>query len=237
MVVWALFDCESCSCYNALIEHHEVYSFGIGNGIHHFNLDLSNFTKASEILDKFPKADIIFASPPCETWVPLSIGAKRFYTKDNGFNFYWKDKWTPFDFTQKAKNKRLNGCNTALVTAAIIQYYSPRYWAIENGSRTLIFDFLESFSVLPLGYRNKCNYYSYGLNVLKPTIFYSNIILELKNNKPNVKTMPISQLSYKGKREMREKYGSISQVPALLYQDIMQQFRTGGKKNLFSNYE
>ena len=80
MVVWALFDSETATVANALPEH-EVYSFGIGGGTEHIHLDLSDFETARKELEKYPKPDIIFASPPCESWVDLSKGHLSKYTK------------------------------------------------------------------------------------------------------------------------------------------------------------
>ncbi|MDR2593902.1 MAG: hypothetical protein LBC87_03945 [Fibromonadaceae bacterium] len=88
-VVWALFDSETDGVKKALPEC-KVYSFGLGSGTGHINLDLSDFETAKKVLDTYPKPDYIFASPPCETWVPLSLGNKRFFTKETGLNFYWK---------------------------------------------------------------------------------------------------------------------------------------------------
>jgi len=221
--IWALFDSEVGSCAKALRDDHDVYSFGIGLGPYHRYLDLSDFGKAKKELDKYPKPDIIFASPPCETWVLMSVGQKRYYTKEKGYNLYWKDRFTPFDFTPNTKIRRLNGINTAKCTADIIKHYKPKLWAIENGRSSLIFDYF--FHQLDLvGYRNHCNYYSYGLNVLKPTIIYSNLELMLKNEKPKKQLLLVIDISYKGKKENRLKYGNISKVPEGLYKDIIDQF-------------
>jgi site-specific DNA-cytosine methylase len=62
-VVWALFDSETATVAKALPEH-EVYSFGIGSCTEHIHLDLSNFETAVKELEKYPKPDVIFASPP-----------------------------------------------------------------------------------------------------------------------------------------------------------------------------
>jgi len=221
MIIWALFDSET-HCVSKALPEHEVYSFGIGTGTEHIPLDLSDFETARKELDKYPRPDVIFASPPCETWVPLNVGTKRFYTREHGLNFYWKKRWEPFDFTEKAKARRINGMKTAQCTTEIIKHYKPDFFAIENGSLSLIFDYMATLGFI--GNRNRCNYYSYGLDVLKPTIMLSNKILNLKQDKPNRKLLTINNLSYKSKREMRAKYGNISQVPPALYQDIMRQF-------------
>jgi len=142
-VVWALFDSESATVAKALPEC-KVYSFGKGSGTEHIDLDLSDFETAKIELDNYPKPDVIFASPPCESWVDVSKGTLIHYG-ESGYNLFWKDKFTPFDFTEKYKETRLNGCNTALTTAKIIAHYRPRFWAIENGKTSLIFDYIEKF--------------------------------------------------------------------------------------------
>jgi hypothetical protein len=87
-----------------------------------------------------------------------------------------------------------------------------------------MFDFIEDFTRLK-GQRNKCNYASYGFNVLKPTIIYSNVLLELKGYK--IKAFFCIQRKirdhYKGMTE-KQIYIERSKVPCELYQDIMHQF-------------
>jgi site-specific DNA-cytosine methylase len=91
MIVWALFDSETATVSKALPEH-KVYSFGVGGGTQHINLDLSDFKTAKRELDNYPRPDVIFASPPCESWVRLSVGAKRHFTKAKGLNYHWHKK-------------------------------------------------------------------------------------------------------------------------------------------------
>jgi len=179
MIIWALFDSEAATVAKALPEH-EVYSFGIGGGTEHIHLDLSDFETAAKELEKYPKPDAIFASPPCESWVTLSVGNIRYFSNEKGINLHWKNKWTAFDFKPEYRETRLNGCRTAETTARIIQHFKPEFWAIENGNSSLIFSYMNKFFSLS-GYLNKCNFYSYGLNVLKPTIIYSNKLLILRN--------------------------------------------------------
>lgn len=229
--IWALFDSEAGSCTKALRDSHDVYSFGIGQGKYHRHLDLGDFDEAKKTLDNYPKPDVIFASPPCESWVAVSKGNINKMTNRKGLNFHWENKWTPFDFTPKAKQTRINGINTALTTSMIIQYYKPKYWAIENGASSLIFSYMYQFSKLQ-GVYNKCNYYSYGFDVLKPTIILSNKTLYLNNLKPqgllrsvnNNDAGPLrikkKQLNLTGITNKSDR----SKVPERLYQDIISQF-------------
>jgi len=229
MIVWALFDSETATVAKALPEH-EVYCFGIGNGTEHINLDLADFKTARNTLDKYPKPDIIFASPPCESWVAVSRGNISKMTNEKGFNFHWKCKWIAFDFNEKAKKTRINGINTALTTAMIIQYYRPKYWAIENGSSSLLFSYLYQFPKL-IGVKNKCNYYSYGFDVLKPTIIYSNKTLYLNEFKPKKLLRSVNDDDSGKLRLLKKNLGlegvpvkHRSDVPPRLYQAIMNQF-------------
>jgi hypothetical protein len=235
MVIWALFDSET-ACVSKALPEHEVYSFGIGGGTKHIHLDLSDFNAARKELEKYPKPDVVFASPPCESWVLINVGSKRFYTKEHGKNFYWKNKWTAFDFTEKSKKIRLNGVNTAITTAKIISYFKPRYWAIENGNNSMIFNYIEDFGKL-LGVRNKCNYFSYKFNVLKRTIIYSNVMLILKNTEPKQKLFNVCEETRKSLDlfglDKFLTYKERSKVPPLLYRDIIRQFEHGGQKTLF----
>jgi len=241
MIIWGLFDSETATVAKALPEH-EVYSFGIGGGTEHIHLDLSDFETARKELEKYPKPDVIFASPPCETWISLSSGNLRFY-KEKGRNLYWKDKWNPFDFNEKQRKRRMNGVNTALTTARIIQHFNSRYWAIENGSSSLIFDYMKDFANL-VGIKSKCRYSAYDFNVLKPTIIYSNVLLCLKTSIPMKDYIAITEgdtRSIKKKFNIRilitkknkEDRIEACKVPPLLYRDIMCQFKHGRQKTLF----
>jgi hypothetical protein len=225
MTIWALFDSETCGVAKALPEH-EVYSFGIGGGTEHVHLDLGDFEAAKTELDKYPKPDVIFASPPCESWVSVSKGNIGKFTTEKGINLHWKERWVPFDFKPEYKKTRLNGIATALCTAQIILYYEPQFWAIENGKSSLLFDFL-FYELDFIGNKNECNYYSYGFEYLKPTIIYSNLYMpSLKDIKPK-RALPYSVEGGKKRKSGYSKNMTTKEtcrVPPLLYKDIMRQF-------------
>jgi len=224
MVIWSLFDSEN-DTVKKIFPQLEVYSFGVGLGTTHINLDLSDFEFARIELDKYPPPDMIFASPPCETWCFVSVGSKRHYTAEPGINLYWKNKWTPFDFTAKHKESRMNGINTLETTAKIINYYGPGYWFIENGTRSLAFAYLKEKLGL-IGYKNLTNYYSYGFRYLKPTTIYSNILLQLKNNSPD---MELAKLKDHIRGYSKFELSKLrSKVPSGLYLDIYEQAKAGG---------
>jgi len=195
-------------------------------------MDLGDEDWAIPELCKYPKPDVIFASPPCASWVSVSIGNVKKMTDEKGLNFHWKNKWTPFDFNEIAKKKRLNGIYTALTTAAIIKFFQPKYWAIENGASSLLFSYLYTFANLK-GVKNKCNYYSYGFDALKPTIIYSNKTIYLNALKPNKLLRSVVDNDSEKLRLLKKqmnlngitKYKDRSKVPPRLYQAIMQQFK------------
>ncbi len=234
-VIWSLFDSETATVATVAEPiGYDVYSFGIGTGTGHINLDLSDFVTAKKELNKYPKPDYIFASPPCESWVSVSVGNLPYFTKDKGLNLHWKSKWVPFDFTEKLKKTRINGCKTALCSAQIINHYKPKAWAIENGNSSLIFDYIKEYLK---GYKNKCNYFSYGFDVLKPTIIYSNLKLLLKNYKANkiLSTIEAGQKrKYTKLRTKTKSYATKSKVPPELYKNIIRDFEYGGQKTLFT---
>jgi len=224
MVIWSLFDSESDTVKKTFSQL-EVYSFGVGSGKSHICLDLSDFELAKVELDKYPKPDIIFASPPCETWCFVSVGNKRHYTSEHGINLYWKNKWTAFNFTGRHIERLKNGISTLETTFKIIERYKPEYWFVENGTRSLAFAYLNEVLGLD-GYKNLTNYYSYGFDYLKPTTIYSNILLRLKNNSPNVKLAKLE--TYVRGFTKSELYSYRSRVPSGLYLDIFEQAMTGG---------
>jgi hypothetical protein len=226
-VIWALFDSETNTVVKVAGDKYKCFCFGIGGGgVGHIHLDLSDFEKAKMELDKYPKPDFIFASPPCESWVRLSyLQLRKAFKIKEALNIHWKDKWTPLDLKEKFKATRENGIKTALVTAKIIKEYKPSFWVIENGASSLIFDYMEEFGGLK-GFRNKTNYGAYGFPVRKPTIMLSNCFLELKKS-----------LSYavitKDIKNMNS-YAEKSKVPPGLYKDILYQF---GNALFFLHYD
>jgi len=205
----------------------KVFSFGIGSGTHHISLDLSTYECIAE-LEKYPNPEVIIAHPPCESWVRVSIGNVSKFTKDSGLNLHWRNKWTPFDFTAQLKKTRENGCNTAMMTAKIIQHFKPYLWCIENGASSLIFSYMNKHFGLS-GILNKCNYVSYGASVKKPTIIYSNKSLMLRNfNKPNSDIV----CWVRGSRRKEQHSSLRSHVPSGLHIDILRQYKTMFRKRL-----
>jgi hypothetical protein len=255
MIIWSLFDSET-ACVASTFAEHEVYSFGKGNGTKHVHLDLSDFAEAKKVLDTYPKPDAIFASPPCETWVIMNVGHIGRFGESGGHNLYWKDFGVPYDLINPdmayLRPKRVMGEKTAETTARLIQHYKPNYYAVENGNTSLIFRYLKECGLE--GYKNKCTYYSYGAEVLKPTIIYSNMKLNLLCKRPRHLMLTVITAGCKGKalkcRELnikvihkgfyhndkirqKKEYAEASKVPPDLYRHIMSEWLLGGQPTLF----
>lgn len=76
---------------------------------------------------------------------------------------------------------KIIGENTISGLIYIIQYFKPNVWLIENPQTSYIWRFInEKFCLF--GYHNLSYYNCYDLNFSKkPTIFFSNLKLELLN--------------------------------------------------------
>lgn len=109
------------------------------------------------------KPDIIWASPPCETFSVASLG------------HHWTGgKGAYIPKTQSC----LDGINRVLKTIEIINEIKPKYWIIENPRGVLRkMPFMQGF------YRYTVTYCQYGDTRMKPTDLWSNI--------PNLKFKPM----------------------------------------------
>lgn len=100
------------------------------------------------------KPDIIWASPPCETFSVASIG------------YHWN-----VDNTPKTEQAKL-GIERVLKTLEIIKQLNPKYWIIENPRGKLRkMSFMEGGEI----YRYTVTYCQYGDTRMKPTDIWSNI--------------------------------------------------------------
>lgn len=239
-VIWSLFDSETAITQELNSEEYIVYSIGLPSSSaitdNFIKMDLSRKSCIKK-LEKLPKPDIIFSSPPCESWVAVNLGNLRFFKEwTDEHNFYWRRNFKGTDFLPKYRFNRLLGQKTAYFTAEIIKRFKPKMWCVENGSSSLIFKYLYKYHNLK-GNQNKTYYSSYD-NVnfsKKPTIIYSNIVMNLRrDHKKGMKV--IEQVSYKkhkpGIKYLKD-YSERSAVPIQLYQHILSIYEGKSQLSLF----
>ncbi|WP_232048377.1 c-5 cytosine-specific DNA methylase [Mycoplasmopsis fermentans] len=181
----ALQNNENCVIYSIGIQEHKDLK-------NYYNIDLSlnNFNLIDQ-LKLIPKPDIIIASPPCESWsrADCSLAIWKDISKTswelNNYEFYKTVETTKNkkrDFYSK-EQKRVLGESTAGATAYIINVFQPKVWIIENPFQSFIWKFLKFHHNLN-GIKNNTYYSSYNKEFsVKPTCFYSNINLNLKNKR------------------------------------------------------
>lgn len=239
-IIWSLFDSETAITQKLNDENYTVFSIGLPSSSaitdNFIKMDLSRKSCLKK-LEKLPKPDIIFASPPCETWVTVNIGNVRFYNRNfNEHNLYWQKNFKPNNYAFHHKELRLSGQKTAYFTAKIIQKFTPELWCIENGSSSLIFKYLYKYHNLK-GNQNKTYYSSYdNINFgRKPTTIYSNLKMNLRNDfkESNIATTDHLTGNKRGTKEVRMDYATRSAVPIQLYQHILDIYEGNGQQTLF----
>jgi len=239
-VIWSLFDSETAITQQLNSDEYIVYSIGLPSSSavtdNFINMDLSKRSCLKK-LEKLPKPDIIFASPPCETWVTVNIGNVIHFNRNfNEYNFYWQRNFKGNDFLPKYKKNRLLGQRTAYYTAEIIKKFNPALWTIENGSSSLIFKYLNKYHNVK-GNQNKTYYSSYdSINFgRKPTTFYSNLKMNLRNDfKKGSKV--IERVATKNRKpgiKYLDNYCERSCVPIQIYNHILDIYNGKQQLSLF----
>jgi len=218
IVVWDLFGGGNNSVSKALDPNkYEIYTFDILNG---FDLTKEFKTLQKEYFSKVPKPDIIVASPPCESFSGADC-AGRIYNKDlslktySDYEFYnhWAKPNKRRNFYQK-NYSRLIGELLVMNTIRIIVTYEPEYWYIENPQSSYIWKYIDKYYG-DMNCHNLAWYGSYNQSFSKkPTIFMSNVGLNLKKEKQNWSKEYMLKNSYKNR----------SAIPPELIQDIFKQF-------------
>jgi hypothetical protein len=205
-IIWALYD-DAESSYKQGIERYfhgqfEVHSIGINNikfeksdfyFYHKIDLSLSNFSLISN-LKELPKPDIILASPPCESWSGADCAGKMFRSIDKNGNWVVMNSKYYEDYNKKAhpvkrrffpqkERGRILGESTIGATIEIINFFKPKVWVIENPQTSKSWEF-QKFHWNFEGIETLAYYSSYDANFsLKPTIFKSNIALNLSTTR------------------------------------------------------
>lgn len=241
-VIWSLFDSETAITQQLNSDEYIVYSIGLPSSSaitdNFIKTDLSRKSCLKK-LEKLPKPDIIFASPPCESWVDVNIGNVRFYKRNyNEHNLYWQRNFKSNKFKKVFEQRRLLGQKTAYFTAEIIKKFKPELWCVENGSSSLIFKYLNNYHNLQ-GNQNKTYYSSYdNINFSKkPTIIYSNIKMNLRqDHKRGMKVIEaVSSKKHKPGIKYLTDYSERSAVPIQLYHQILEIYEGKQQLNLFEN--
>lgn len=239
-VIWSLFDSETAITQELNSDEYIVYSIGLPSSSaitdNFIKMDLSKRSCLKK-LEKLPKPDIIFASPPCESWVDVNIGSCTHYNRNfNEHNLYWQKNFKPNNFHSSHSERRLLGQKTAYYTAEIIKKFNPDLWCIENGSSSLIFKYLYKYHNLQ-GNQNKTYYSSYdNINFgRKPTTIYSNLKMNLRNDfkKSNIATTNHIKPNQKQDYKVLRDYSERSKVPIQLYQHILDIYEGKQQLNLF----
>lgn len=223
-VIWALFD-DGGGSWNKLNKDN-VISVGINDNkwTNYYKIDLSiQNSKLIKQLEKLPKPDIIVASPPCESW-SIADNQQRLWRKQQGRNI---EVFTKQDIEYnnsiysinlkrdyyKQWRTTLNGMSTILGLLSVIDHFKPPIWIIENPRTSKIWEFIKENVGLE-GYHNVAHYNCYDKEFSqKPTIFFSNVKLNLMSHK-----IP------SGKRwESVHGYKKRSMIPSELLEDILKQ--------------
>jgi len=138
----------TASFSNAAIDHRTFTSDFNPQFNTDYTVDIMKFDTSKVPL----KPDVIWASPPCETFSVASIG------------HHWSPGYIP-----KSTNCQL-GIDRVLKTIEIINELQPKYWFIENPRGLLRkMPFMQDF------YRYTVTYCQYGDTRMKPTDIWSNV--------------------------------------------------------------
>lgn len=235
-----MFDSETAITQKLNSDKYIVYSIGLPSSSaitdNFIKMDLSRRSCLKK-LEKLPKPDIIFASPPCETWVDVNIGNVRFFKRNyNEHNLYWQRNFKSNKFKIIFEKRRLIGQKTAYFTSEIIKKFKPEMWCIENGSSSLIFKYLYKWHNLK-GNQNKTYYSSYdNINFgRKPTTIYSNFKMNLRQDFKESKKLTVRSIPKNNNKNKitLDYYSDRSAVPIELYHHILEIYEGKGQLNLF----
>ena len=204
IVVWDLFGGGQNSVYQSLRENSlfDVWTFDITEPTReqHIKQDLT-VNNIIEVLENYPKPDIIVASPLCQSFsqvLQLKGGGTCFWKKENGLLVErptaefeaLKSGFTKYLKADKQLQIKRLGEKCINNTLAIIEHFKPSVWYIENPATSLMWYYIDNNKadwVVTNGpvFKNKTYYNNYGFIIQKATIFLSNIDLHLKHEKIN----------------------------------------------------
>lgn len=243
MIVWALFDSgNGCYAQSAKkFEDIEIYSIGLDiekRHDHFISLNLADYShlfgddRLFKTLDTLPTPDLIFASPPCESWSVASAmkDGNASWKQEKGDGLF--DSQTPLSrFTirdykdyeryqykpEKSLLNRINGELCTFNTIQIIKRFDPPIYIIENPAGSKMWEYIERVLGFEIPYDNLTYYNNYGYPAKKATKFKSNVNLNLKKIAvPN--ELGVKRLDRKGGA-----YNARSNIPLDLIKDIFNQ--------------
>lgn len=254
LVVWDLFGGSQNSVYHALkyFNDVEIYTFDINENIQHPNqhvIDLTqDFQELIKFFNQFPPPDIILASPLCTSfsWI-LHVGNDEtlgWKKEHNGYRIRsiaeieqvkQQNKFLQPMSAQAIYDKAVLGDKCLENAIKLIIAYDPYCYYIENPKQSLMWNVIDwNYLILSCGratIRNVAEYNSYDLDFTqKPTIFLSNIKLDLKcyGIKGNIVKSKHGCRSgtYKGQRgNSKDEQGVNVAIPKLLIVDIFMQMK------------
>ena len=181
---------------------HSIFTSDFDNG---FNPDLCKDILQMRKNDLPDNIDVLWASPPCESFSVSSIG--KHWNKDN---------------TPKTDNAQ-KGLEMLDATICLIAQKNPKFWFIENprGKMRKIIEPYFTFYGLDKVFRHTVTYCQYGDFRMKPTDIWSNVSLQLKpmcknGDKCHVSAPRGSRTGTQGNMSYAEK----SKIPQKLFEDI-----------------
>lgn len=208
-IIWDLFGGGQNSVFNALKEfdllnQFEVYTFDITERTreHHYKLDLSQ-DNIIKIFKEFPKPDIIVASPLCQSFscvLNMKGGGTCFWKLNKSKTKLVQRSIKEFEKLKSGFTKHLKADVQLFIkklgercinnTIALIKYYKPKYFYIENPKQSLIWKYItlnrrKDFYNENTMFINEASYGKYGYFTTKATFFLSNVKMELE--KGNIK--------------------------------------------------
>lgn len=206
IIVWDLFGGGQNSVYNSLqknnlLKYFDILTFDVTEPSRkkHFYIDLAQ-ENIIEKMSKFPKPDIIVASPLCQSFsciLNMKGGGTCFWKyKDVSKTELIERTVEEFESLKKGFTKNLKSDVQLFIkrlgqkcidnTIELIKFYKPKYWYIENPKYSLMWKYIRYSRT---DFYNKEYFFNeaslgkYGFLTTKPTIFFSNILLNLEKGK------------------------------------------------------
>lgn len=198
IIVWDLFGGGQNSVFNSLEKNkYEILTFDVVEPTrkNHFKIDLSQ-KNIIDIFKQFPKPDIIVSSPLCQSFscvLNFKGGGTSFWKLNKNKTKLIQRTKKEFEELKSGFTKNLKadvqlfikklGKNCIDNVIDLIKFYKPKFFYIENPKSSLIWKYIKlnrkDFFNEELHFLNECSLGKYGFITTKPTIFLSNIKMEL----------------------------------------------------------